>query len=337
MDFWSLLINPNQDNAEDLAKLNDCGSKINTIVEEITSHFDKMQKLRHNDQEVIRYYADFLNDILNDKEKASNYKSRLNEIDSGKQNSDDMNMVNNDVNALSQSDEYQFIIISAQMDKLGIISNLSLGICSLLGYSRGELIGKNVETIMPEIYHKYHKTILMNKLNNHKKDNMISQQNNKNYKPTFKDVNGFGKNKSRYLVPTSFKVAYLPNEEQNDSFFLAKMATETFDCSNQQNQSCFVLVGPNFIIQNFTANSVSALGLNSNSINNITMEIIKFIKEYQDEYYKLDLEDKNYDQLLIIKRTLLMTKFKDGVDITWRMYDPNRNKSNLSESKIIFF
>jgi len=334
MDFWSLLINPNQDNAEDLAKLNDCGSKINNIVEEINIHFEKMQKMRHNDQEIIRIYADFLNDILNDKEKASSYKSRLNEIDNSKQNQDDLNIINNDVNALSSSDEYQYIIISAQLEKIGIIQNLSLGICSLLGYTRNELIGKNVETIMPEVYHKYHKNILLNKINQWKKNNLISQQQVKINKPSWKDVNGFGKSKSRYLIPTFFKVAYLPNEEQNESVFIAKMATENFDAvNNNQTQSCFVLVSTNFIIQSFTANSVGALGLNSNSINNVSMEILKFIKDFQDEFYKCDIEDKTYDQILSLKRSILMTKFRVNVPILWRLVELNKNRTNLSENR----
>lgn len=332
MDFWSLLINPNQDNAEDLAKLNDCGSKINNIVEEINTHFEKMQKLRHNDQEVIRIYADFLSEILNDKEKASSYKSRLNEIDNGKQNQDDLNLFNNDVNALSSSDEYQYVVISAQLEKLGIIQNLSLGICSLFGYTRNELIGKNVELIMPEVYHKYHKTILLNKINTYKKNNLIAQQESKVYKPSWRDINGFGKTKSRYLIPTFFKVAYLPNEENNESLFIAKMATENFDsATSQQSQSCFVLVSSNFIIQNFTANSVRTLGLNSNSINNVSMEIMKFIKEYQEEYYKSDLDNKSFDVIMGLKRNILMTKFRDQTLITWRMYDTGKNKTNMSE------
>ena len=56
------------------------------MVEEINLHFQKMQKLRFNDQEVLRYYSDFLSDILNDKEKASIYKFRLNEVDNEKLN-----------------------------------------------------------------------------------------------------------------------------------------------------------------------------------------------------------------------------------------------------------
>jgi hypothetical protein len=110
IDFWALLINPIQD---DLTKLNDHGSKINVINEEISNHFQQMQKLRHNDQEAIRLYTEFLNDVLNDKEKSQDYYNRLIEIEGNKHSYVD-NLMNFDFNNLSNSDEYQYIFISTE-------------------------------------------------------------------------------------------------------------------------------------------------------------------------------------------------------------------------------
>jgi hypothetical protein len=343
MDFWSLLISPNQDNAEDLAKLNECGSKINIMVEEINLNFQKMQKLRLNDQEVLRYYSDFLNDILNDKEKAAIYKSRLNEVDNEKLNLDDLNFLNNDANALSSTDENQFIIIHAQEEKLGVIKNLSLGICLIFGYTKQELVGKNIEILMPEIYHKYHKTILLNRLNAEKKKDLIAKHQNQIYKTTWKDVNGYGKNKSRNLIPTFFKVAYLPNEENNESVFIAKLNIENKELKPGKD-SFFVLVSPNFVIQNFTSNCISSLGLNSNIINNVNFDILKCIIEYQKElalseesqdHYNNNSNNNKLIENSNIKRSLLMTKFRKNVKISWRMYDYHSKKRK--NFNIIYF
>jgi hypothetical protein len=319
MDFWSLLLNPNQDTGDDLAKLNDYGSKINVLVEEINNHFEKMQKIKQNDQEVIRYYSDFLNDILNDKEKASQYKSRLSEIEGAKQNYDDINLFNVDVNALASSDEYQYIIISAQPEKFMIITNVSLGICSMFGYTRQELIGKNVDIIMPEIYHKSHKQSLLNKINDHKKSTM-NIQNVRNFKPTFREIKGFGKNKSRYLIPFTFKVTLVPSNEQNDAVFLAKISQDLFNIGNSQNQQiCFILTNNFFIIQNFTANALNLLGMNSNAINNGNMEILKFIKEFNEELIKHSMdEEKTTEEIMNIKRKIISSKFKKPTPIVWK-------------------
>lgn len=121
IDFWSLLLNPNQDIQEDLSKLNEYGTKINNLVEDINKHFYLMQNFKHNDQEVLKNYADFLADILNDTNKANIYKSKINEMECEKQNYDERNLLNIDINAMSSSDEYQYVIISADPEKIGII------------------------------------------------------------------------------------------------------------------------------------------------------------------------------------------------------------------------
>jgi hypothetical protein len=79
-----------------------------------------MQKLRHNDQEAIRLYAEFLNDILNDKEKSLNNKNRLNEIEGTKHNYEE-NLLNFDFNNLSNSDEYQYIFISTENVSISLL------------------------------------------------------------------------------------------------------------------------------------------------------------------------------------------------------------------------
>jgi hypothetical protein len=337
MDFWSLLLNPNQDNNEDLAKLNDYGSKINVLVEEINDHFDKMQKLKHNDQEVIRYYSDFLFDILNDKEKGAQFKSRLSELDGTKQNYDEVNLMNIDINALQSSDEYQYVIMSAQPEKMGTISNISLGLCSNFGYTRSEIIGKNIEAVMPEVFHKQHRKMLAEKINDYKKIAMNAQA-SKNFKPNFKDVNSFGKNKSRYLVPFSFKVTYVPNNDTNDSVFLGKVSQDVYNVgsNNSSQQTCYILTNVGLIIQNFTANAINILGLNSNAINNGNMEITRFVKEFQEEFMKfnVDIDDRTPDQMLMIKRHVLMTKFRNPTPITWRKLEEGKSKSGLIDMPV---
>ncbi len=160
-----------------------------------------MQKIKSNDQEAIKIYSDFLSDILNDKDKAAVFRSRLNEMEGNKSSYDELNFLNVDLNILSQSDEYQYIIISGQPEKIGLITNISLGVCTLFGYTKSELIGKNIEYLMPEMYQKHHKNILLNRINDYRKNTMTAQQLAKNYKPVFKEIFSFGKNKSRYLIP----------------------------------------------------------------------------------------------------------------------------------------
>ena len=77
----------------------------------------------------------------------------------------------------------------------------------MFGYTRNELVGKSLEMIMPEIFHKEHKELLLDKLNDFKKQS-IDINDMKNFKPQFKDISTFGRNKSRYLVQMTFKSAH---------------------------------------------------------------------------------------------------------------------------------
>ena len=38
------------------------------------------------------------------------------------------------------------------------------------------------------------------------------------YKPNFNDFHLYGKSKSRYLVPLSFSIAYVPNEDEEENY-----------------------------------------------------------------------------------------------------------------------
>ena len=331
LEFWSLLLNPNQDCQEDLTKLNDYGTKINTLVEEINNHFEKIQKLKHNDQETIKYYSDFLNDILNDKEKAQKYKNKLNEIEDTKQNTDENNIMNLDITALNSNSEYQYIIVSAQPEKFGVITNLSLGICSMFGYTRNELVGKSLEMIMPEIFHKEHRELLLDKVNDFKKQS-IDINDMKNYKPQFKDISTFGRNKSRYLVQMTFKTALIPTEN-NDNVFIAKIWQDLMSLGTLEHSICYIITNNYLTIQNFTPNAVSLLGMSSGAINS-TVEITEFIKQFYEEFlkYAVENEDKTPEQKLLLKRTLLAKKFKSPSIINWKRYDIAESRMKSSKA-----
>ena len=325
IDFWSLLLNPNQD-SKHLTKLNDFGTKINATVGELKVTFEKIQKVKHNDKETICYYSDFLNDILNDKEQAIKLKLLIESEDS-KPSYDDNNYFNLDLVALSSSDEYQYIVISGKPETFGIITNISLGVCLIFGYSRNELVGKTYDVFMPEVFQKMHRQLLYNKVNDFKKDliNYNGHVNN-NKGTTFKTIKTFGRNKARYLVPLIMKVTLI-NTEINGISFVAKVYRDTTINSSipqsikkNSNQTCFILTNNYLIIQNFTANSLSFLGLNSNYLNN-TVEISSLIKQFHEEILKYMIDSEatlSPEQKMSIKRQIIASKFKNPSLVNWK-------------------
>lgn len=331
MDFWTLLL-ISCDDQEHLTALSELGTKIINLVEELTRLLAKMQKIHPNDQELLYSYSDFLNNILNEKEKAAAYKSRLVDI---KETNDisDTNYFNLDLDALSSSDEYQYIVISGSNEVFGIITAVSLGLCVLLGYSKAELIGRPYDMIMPRIFQKTHKKLLSDKANSFRNEyNDINTYSH--YQPKFKGVDSFAKTKARYLVQIPLQVTLIVTESQGISF-IAKMNSEQLRNSSDQSSSCYLLTNNNFIIQHFTVNAVSMLGMTSNALNN-AMDITGFIKQLYEDFLQeaVEKEDLTPDDKIAIKRYIVNQKYKTTKTINWKLNEAALDQRCKSTSKL---
>ena len=52
--------------------------------------------------------------------------------------------MNFDLSILNESDETNYLVISTDDENKGTIVNISLGACSLFGYTKNEIIGKKL-------------------------------------------------------------------------------------------------------------------------------------------------------------------------------------------------
>jgi len=322
IEFWTSIRSTNE-NQEDVAKLNDLGTKINNVVEVIKTNFDSMQKLKHNDELVIRLYSDFLLDILNEKEKGLYYKNRLNEIEGSNDDIQVQNDKNIDLDHLL-SDEFQYIMITADADKPNIIKKITTGICSLFGYAKDELIGQPLDVLMPEQYQKLHKKILTNKLDEYKKfiANNLHSKTKKTYKSTYKEIFAVAKNKSKYLIPISIKSSLITSADLSEIYFIGKCSkvignnmnnkisntnsnpipmggnSSINNMANQPNvlttdNVCYVLTDNNFVVQNFSANSIFLMGLKAKYNGNL--DITRHIKELYEDFDFNKLIENSYN------------------------------------------
>lgn len=330
IEFWTLLLISFEDQ-EHLTRLNDFGTKIISLVEELTKLLAKMQKVNPNNQELLYYYSDFLNNILNEKEKALTYKSKLADIKELIE-INDINYFNLDIDALSSSDEYQYIVVSGSNEIFGTITTISLGLCLVLGYSKTELIGKSYDVIMPTIYQKMHKKLLKDKVDSFKnKYNNITSYND--YKPKFKDINSFVKTKARYLIYMPFQVTLIVTESHGISF-IAKMNCEQLSTINNQSSTCYLLTNNTFIIQNFTVNSVNLLGMNSYALNN-AIDVTGFIKQVYEDFLQeaLEKEELTFEDKIAIKRHIINQKYKTTKSINWKFNELVLDQRFKSSSK----
>jgi PAS domain S-box-containing protein len=365
IEFWSLLLNQDE-SQEDLTKLNDIGTKINLIVEQVGRFWDDMQKLKYNDKEVIGIYAEFLYEILNEKERGKQLKKRLFEM--GALDEDNQQLSNKmfeEDNYVPNTDEIQYMVLSADSSKIGDIIKVSLGMCKIFGYSRNDLLGHNINMLIPDNVGNIHKKVLEAKILDHAKkvaetkhhiinkykklmmqsgftgstSGAISQSHHKdssnlsgthgNNKIKFREISVYGKNKSRYLVPLSLRVGLMPSTSKNDNYFVAKLIQEENTYNNP-----FMIKSSNKVCYVLTDPTLIIQNYSANAINilgigkfnNNHIDISKFIKELHDELTAYEIEDKNPERISALRRNLLQTKYKSATKVRWRIPVIDTNK-----------
>ena len=358
-DFWSSLYNSHLQGTEDFKKLNDIGAELNELIEKIENTFEKLCEIKNNDLTIIKLYESYSRNILNDKEKYEKYNNiSMNLISDNKVENREKDYSNFDLKIISESDEHYYLIISASEENKGTIINLSLNTCLILGYHKQELIGKSMNILIPEIYHKIHNKIFNETTEKTKTEFFENLSNKITYTPTFLEISSFCKNKSKYLFPFDSKVFFVQTEDSELVYVVDITRKEKYNNDlYEEDQLYCVLTDNNLIIQTFTSNCVELLGLNPNIINS-NYDISSYIKEYNDNLKPVktlnskellnelkisndnplkdinNINDKSMEKLKL-KKKLLKMDYKYPRKIIWKINNPV-NISKISENKIDF-
>ena len=281
LNFWTSLLN-SQKHIDNIETLYNTGKEIKDLIEKIGEYFNKINNFR-NDSKIITLYSNFLKNVLVDKKSYEKYNKTINNINIENKNynrEDDYSNFN--INKLKESDQSQWILLSANDKTKGKILNLSLGICPIIGYKRREIIGNNIDILIPNIFHKPHEDMI-NKLFYDTKYNFYESLSKCiEYKPNYISKTVYCKNKSKFLVPFPFRAFFIQNEEGEHMFIMNILKQQCFPNtknSNNEELSCCVLTDKNFLIQTFTPNAYDFLGFNSTDIDsglNITSCINNF-------------------------------------------------------------
>ena len=314
LQFWSELLVSHSKGIENLYKMNEITGNIYKIIEQINETFQKMQKLKNKDFPIIKLYCDFINNILNDKEKGQKFENLLEEIEQTNETPLDVEF---NFDKMNNNDSFRYIILSTKKSEFGLINNISLSLLEIFGYTKKEIIGKPLNLIMPEIFITEHDKLLKNKLNSFKKT--ISNQ-SISIKSEPKELLTYAQNKSKYLIHLTFKTLIFHNEN-NETFFVASVKKPSYKKPKEQNllNKIVLLTNTQLHIQNFTANAISLLKLNSIMIKN-NFEITYFIKQLYDDYLNsaMEISEINYEKKLELKRNIIEKKYNTPQLINWR-------------------
>jgi PAS domain S-box-containing protein len=150
--FWDELLK----DKTDIGRLNDIATLINTAMVSAQDSFRKLVKMNPNSTQVLRMYASFLIEIANESASGQKLIARADELED--QNTK-THGADNDESALFD-DRNALVSISAEAKTLGAIVSANAGAVRMLGYSRADLVGRNIAMIMPAPFSNAHQSYL---------------------------------------------------------------------------------------------------------------------------------------------------------------------------------
>ncbi len=305
--FWNLLLD--SESKKDINNLNEIGMEINKINEKIKNKIQQFESAKIKNKKIYLLYGSFLRDILNEEEKSKKYLDKSNFYE----NIENENFFidrNIDINNITPTSEFQYIVISAKNFNFGIILKISLDICSLFGYTDKELIGKHFNILIPEFIIPDHDRIIKKKLEEEEIENFQNSYKNLNVRSYY------FKTSSKFLVEVSFVNGFLYDEDYNPIIFCKINYNNSLRYFDSYHNSCTILTDSQFYIQSMTINSMKLLNL-SNTVINGNFEIIIYFKEFNEiltnKLLKHPFKNKEKIKTLILNKKYLNKKEK----ITW--------------------
>lgn len=288
-DFWTSITINRLNSTDNLDELNKIGSEMIKLNQSIEESYNSLIKIKSDNFSLIKLYSYFLKHVLNDNEKYK--KLKLKSSNSSKNTGSNFHEVefsNFDTNILKDKDFFKYLILSANKKDLANIIDFSTNLCQIFGYNKNELVGKNINFLIPEILHKEHNILLSNFIEKSKNNFFEKLYNRGNYIPEYIEKEVYAVSKSKLLVPVKQKT-YLVQTEGNELIYvveLTKLKEFQKDLNNNEISSkCVILTDNNFNIKSFTPNCVNYLKLNDLFINS-NYNIINFIKQLNKEYLK---------------------------------------------------
>ena len=323
IDFWSLLYENQMEEQEDMTVLNDYGNQINNGVEEIHKLFHKLQEIKENEPELLELYSDFLKEIRADYEQSNELKMILEKVHKRLKHDDldELNWINSfniDIYALNHSDKNLYLVFDTKLSNFGTILNVSLGLCSILGYPKEELKGKNIKILIPDIFHTSHNRLLTKLMEEYQKGHRAKKR------IDFRNSDTFALSKSKYLVPFNFKACVISTD--SEYFWLLKVNKESsyytnfnsVELNNSNYNTYTIITNRQFIIKCFTSNCVKFFGLKASDIVGVS-DISHYIKEFHEEFLKyiIENEEQTPEDKLRIKQNIVKLNYKNPTQITW--------------------
>ncbi len=148
--FWTELMNENPD----IQKLISLGSILTKKFEELEHLFGVLSSYEINNSAYLELYSSFLLQIIHDEFESKRILEKLDMIVKNRGGNHELHEERGD--GIGDNSAILIITVSGNKDSLGEILNVGNEIKYFLKYKPNDVIGNNVNTLMPDFYSKKH-------------------------------------------------------------------------------------------------------------------------------------------------------------------------------------
>ncbi|CAD8074840.1 unnamed protein product [Paramecium sonneborni] len=286
VEFWSAL----SEEVPDMSKLMVYGFKIIRLQEDIEIKWNKLQE--NKSLKLYNYLAKFYLLVLDDQENAQNFQQQYWTLQKSKQQ--ELNELEEICNQSTPT-----LVALAQFQKINIYT-VNKSLCSLLGFSKTDLIDRSINQIIPNIFVEKHNECLE-----------LFIENKARYSKQFITQSVYLLTKSNYILPI-FSTVKLLQAENNQLFFIAQ-----YQQSFSPKQICYLLLDRKGYIEHISSSCILLLRLDT-----IRIKMRKInIKELFPDFHQRKDEFLSKSGAKLHVNPHIMKYSTKTVDTTFSFYD----------------
>jgi hypothetical protein len=164
----------------------------------------------------------------------------------------------------------------------------SYNFAKIFGYKKNEIIKKNINILIPEIFHNKHNLIIKERFRQDKNEFYKTLNNELTNKINCIEKETYCVSKSKFLLPIRMKI-YPAKTQENDIIYIASIIQHVplmntiLELKEENDTKFCVLTDNNLIIKSFSPNCLEHLNLQYSCINSDN-SIINNIKEFFEDY-----------------------------------------------------
>ena len=170
--------------------------KLNPKIEEI---YNNLTIVKTDNLEIIKIYSEFVEGVLKDDEKLEKCQNMAKLTYSSDAEIHEKDFSNFDIEVLNEKFNLPYLIVSAHKEHIGKIIDSSLNVSKIFGYVKNEIIGQNINFLLPKLFHKKHDLIIEEECEKNKLKLFDVLSKKRIYFPDFIKRDIFGISKMKFL------------------------------------------------------------------------------------------------------------------------------------------